>query len=134
AIGPRLASHYAAGDLAAFRALLRNVLLLAALFGGAGVVGALVVGEPFLRLVYAPEYAAQSDLLVWLMAALALDYAASLLGWGIMATRQFRRYPLPYLVTTATAVAAAAVLVPRFGLTGAAWSVCVVNLVSFVVL
>jgi O-antigen/teichoic acid export membrane protein len=134
AISPRLAAHYAAGELAGFRALLRNAVLLAAGVGAAGVIGALLVGGPFLRLVYGPEYAAHTDLLAWLMGALALDYATSLLGWGILATRQFGRYPLPYLLTTAVAAVAAGVLVPRFGLLGAAWAVCVVNLASVAVL
>lgn len=134
AVSPALARHYAARAFAAFRKTLLRLLAFGLGLGAISVLAALVVGRPFLLLLYRAEYAERNDVFVWLTAATALGYIASFLGWGLMATRRFFRYPVPYLMTTGVTLAASYLLVPRFGLVGAAWAVGAGNATSLVVL
>jgi O-antigen/teichoic acid export membrane protein len=130
AAAPRMAQHYLDGDAHGFRRLL---LKLAALGGGCGAVGvavAILSGRPLLSILYAPEYAERNDIFVWLMVGAGLTYVSIFLGWGMTAARRLRiQLPL-FVLIVAAMLAAGCVLVPRFGLTGAAATVVVGALVQ----
>jgi len=117
---PRLARYFAEGDLGSFRRLGRRIALLGLATGAAGVAGAAVFGRVILRLLYRPEYAAYSGLLVKVMAAGALGYVAVMLGYTLTSARSFR--PQAALLAAAVAVSALAswTLIPTMGLDGAA--------------
>jgi O-antigen/teichoic acid export membrane protein len=75
-----------------------------------------------LALLYRAEYAEYADVFVWLMVASGVFYVASFLGYGMTAARYFKaQAPLFFAITVAT-VAACAVLVPGYGLIGAAFA------------
>ncbi|MGC3996847.1 MAG: lipopolysaccharide biosynthesis protein [Anaeromyxobacter sp.] len=119
---PRLARHFHLGELGRFRGLLVRLELLALGLGLAGVAVARLLGEPLLRLVFGPAYAARAPVLVWLMGAGLVAYTVSFLGYALTAARRFA-VQLPIFVATAAATAAAcAWLVPAHGLAGAAWA------------
>lgn len=119
---PRLARAHYAGDRAAFRRLLLRLVGVAIAIGAAAIAVAIGAGRPLLRVAFGEPYAARSDLLGWLMVAGLLSYVTSFLGYGLTATRRFA-VQLPLFAGTAAACAAAsALLVPRYGLTGAAWA------------
>lgn len=124
AVSPRLARHYAAGEIGAFRALAAKVLGISALLGVAGVLLALVAGRPVLSLLYRPEYAAHLDLFVWIVAAAGLGYLAAVLGYAMTAARQFAIQVPVYLVSAVVVALGCALLVPGHGLLGAAWATC----------
>lgn len=133
AASPRLARLHATGDRPAFRRLLLRLVGLGALGGAAAVVAILIAGRELLNLIYSSDYAAYADVLAWIMAAAALGFVASFLGYGLTATRNFGRFVLPFCVVTTVAAASAALLIPRFGLAGAAWSMGATNLTSIAV-
>lgn len=117
---PRLAKHYAGGELGAFRTLLVKLVGLGAALGAVGLLVAAVAGREILTLVYTPEYAEYAGVFVWLMGAAGLTYMASFVGFGMIAARKLRaQVPLFVGVIGVTAVACV-VLVPIFGLVGAA--------------
>jgi O-antigen/teichoic acid export membrane protein len=117
---PRLARHFHEGDVRAFRRLLARLLLVAAAVGSAGLAVAVTAGEPLLRLAFGTEYARRNDLLVMLMAVGLVLYASSFFGYGLTATRRFMvQLPL-FTATTAVCAAASLLLVPGYGLAGAA--------------
>jgi O-antigen/teichoic acid export membrane protein len=125
---PRLARHHHAGDIRAFRRLLRRLMLMAAALGAGGVTVAALAGRPLLDLVFGPEYAARADVLVVLMVAGAVAYAGSFCGYALTAARLFKvQLPL-FATTTAACAAACAWLVPAHGLRGAAaaWGLALV--------
>lgn len=124
---PKLADYYGSGQRAAFQTLLWKLVALGGIFGLVTAAASLFFGRYFLTVVYQPEYAKRVDVLVWLMGAGGIGYIASFLGYGITATRAFRRFVAPSFFTTALAVASG-FLVPRFGLSGAAWSTGLINL------
>ena len=122
---PRLAGHFSRRETAQF---LRLTLLLAALVGGLGVTGVAVAawfGATVLGIVYRPEFAAHSGLLVALMGTAIPSYVAVALGYAITATRSFDAQ-VPLICTVAASCGLASwLLVPRLGLRGAAVSLAI---------
>jgi O-antigen/teichoic acid export membrane protein len=122
AISPMLARLHARGDAARYVRALQLYAGLAAVLGIVGVVGAWLFGGAILQLIYSAEYSRQPALLTIVMSAAGVSYVASILGYGMTAGRCFKRQvPLAVSVAVAT-TSCALVLVPRFGATGAAWS------------
>jgi O-antigen/teichoic acid export membrane protein len=125
---PRLASYFANRRLDEFRSLMLKLIGIITFIGVAAIGVALVAGGELLTVLYGEEYASQADVLVWLMVAQIFGLWGSILGCAITATRQFRRFTVPYLMTTVVATASSVFLIPTFGLLGAAWTACLVAL------
>lgn len=125
AVAPRLARTYADGDSAGFWRLVGKMTALACGLGVAGLALALIAGERVLTLLYSPAYGEHSDVFVWVMIAALVQYVAVVVGFTTTATRQFRRFLLPYVAVTVVAVAASAQLIPVSGIRGAAWVLCI---------
>jgi O-antigen/teichoic acid export membrane protein len=127
---PRMAHHYLSGDARGYRLLLAQLAGLGAACGIGGVAIAVLFGRPLLTVLYAPEYAERNDIFIWLMAGAGLTYVSIFLGWGMTAARRLRiQLPLFGLIV-ASMLAVGLVLVPRYGLTGAAATVVVGSLVQ----
>lgn len=125
---PRLAQWYALGRMQSFCVLVLALAAMGAAVGGVAVVVAMVAGQEILAILYGPEYAENSAILVWMMIAAGIGYVASLNGYGITAARRFRiQIPLLALVA-ATAAASCYWLVPGGGLRGAALALCMAGL------
>lgn len=119
---PTLARYYALGDAAGFWRLMRKLLAIGGAIGIAGVALSALAGRPFLSIAFRPDYADSADVLIWVMVAGAIGYVASFLGYGVTATRRFIvQAPLIAVVTASTALACV-ILIPRYGLIGAAWA------------
>ena len=115
---PRLAQLHGNGDRRGFFGLLARLLGLVLLIGLGGIGVAIVAGRPILSLVYRPEYSGHNDLLIAMMAAGAITYVGSLLGYATTATRTFRAQ-VPLFVGVAIATGAASMLlIPVYGLMG----------------
>lgn len=121
AVSPRLSRYYAAGDLAAFRALLTKLLGVGAALGLMGVAVAIVAGHTLLTLLYRPDYARHADALVWLLVASGVGYLTSFLGYAITAARRFKAQVPISVVVVVTMVVGSALVIPAHGLIGAAW-------------
>jgi O-antigen/teichoic acid export membrane protein len=121
AAAPRLARHYVESPRQ-FRRLLLQLSAISAANGLLGVVVAALWGRQLLTILYRPEYARYPSVFAWLMAAAGLSYVATALGFGLAAARKFDiQFPI-YLCATLATAAACVVLVPRYGLHGAAWA------------
>ena len=122
---PRLARHFSRRESSHF---LRLTFLLAAsvcALGVAGVVVAAAFGETILGVVYRPEYAAHGGLLVAVMGTAIPGYVAIALGYAITAARAFDAQVPLFCVVAASCGGASWLLVPRFGLRGAALSLAI---------
>ena len=128
---PRLARYYASGS-ARFLRLVIKLVAIGALVGCFGVLVAAVAGRGLLTVMFRPEYADNVSSFVWIMIAGGIGCIASFLGYGVTATRAFRRFVAPRVVTVLVAVAFSILLIPRHGVTGAAWVLCVANSVNCV--
>jgi O-antigen/teichoic acid export membrane protein len=122
ATNARLARHFYTNP-ASYRRLTWRTILIAAGLGVVAVVGSALFGRPLLTLAYAPEYAEQAPLLVWLAVAAGFGFIASTLGFAVTAARRLaEQLPIACLNLAVCAVASH-LLVPRYGLLGAAWAV-----------
>lgn len=130
---PRLAKYYAAGEIKAFRVLLYKLVGIATLLGGAGILSALLAGRFILSVLYQAEYAERLDVFIWLMVAAGIGYIGSFLGYAMTATRAFSYSIIPYLSASVIVAICSLLLIPMYGLVGAAWALCAANLASLVI-
>jgi O-antigen/teichoic acid export membrane protein len=130
AAAPRLAKYFVAHDRRGFSILLSAIVLASLGLGILGFAGALLFGRQGMALIYRPEYSTRQDVLVWLMGASGFFYLGSTLGYAVTAVRCFTpQLPLFAGAAAATAVGCI-VLVPRFGLRGAAIAILLSSLVQ----
>ena len=127
---PRLAQLYSSGDRRGFGVLLARLLGLVLLIGLAGIGVAMVAGGPILSFVYRPEYAGHNDLLIAMMAAGAVGYVGSLLGYAITATRTFRAQVPLFVAVAAATGGACMLLIPAYGLMGGGMAIGIGALVQ----
>ena len=122
---PRLAGYVSRRELACFRTLACQLAGWVLALGAAGVLVSALFGKVVLRVVYRPEYAASSGLLVAVMSAAVLGYIATALGYVITSARAFRAQVPLFCGVAASCWLASWVLVPRFGLHGAVLALAV---------
>jgi O-antigen/teichoic acid export membrane protein len=119
-VTPRLAKLFAWEGRDAFASFSLRLLGFGAGLGLCAVACAATLGRWVLALMFRAEYAEHAGLLTALMVAGAIGYLASLLGYAVTAARSFRaQMPLFVVVTIATLIASA-LLIPAYGLAGAA--------------
>jgi O-antigen/teichoic acid export membrane protein len=125
----RLAKLCSARDLVGFNRLLVRLLGIALLLGVGGIAVAAVFGHLLLTLIYRPEYAEHTDLLIAMMISGALTYVASVLASAVTSARSFKPQ-IPVLAAAASAGAIASwLLIHQYGLLGAGWAVVVTSAV-----
>ena len=129
AISPRL-SQYAVTNYEAFGKLLRNLVVVGIALGAAGILVSVFFGQSLLAHVYGHEYAAHSQVLVWVMLGGALTYVGSGFGFGATALGRFKGQPWIVACATLVLLGSSLVLVPARGLEGAAIAVVISTLVS----
>lgn len=123
AASPRLANLYHQRQTEAFVSTVRKLVLAGATLGLVGVLAAVLVGEPFLRVAFGSEYAAEKLLLVVMMVGAMIQYSAVFLGTTVNALRMFT-VQAPINIASLVAVTLVAFLVvPSWGLMGAAVAV-----------
>ena len=129
----RLARHFAAGERAEFLRLLALLTLGVTAGGVAGIALCSLYGGQILRVVYTEAFAAQHDLLIWLVAAATLRGAANILRYGVLAARRFWWLGAQNAVAALVAAAASLILIPRYGLPGAGATMALVFAVQLAI-
>lgn len=132
AASPRLARYYL-DDLGAFRTMLGRLLLLSTALGTVLVVGTVMLGRPILALLYGADYAQYQREFVVLAIAAAIQMVASCWGYGLTAARFFRVQVVLTITTCLAAVVSAFLLIPRWGVMGAAATALVTSTVMCIV-
>jgi O-antigen/teichoic acid export membrane protein len=130
---PKLARYYALENMRAFRRLVSQLLTVGALLGALGVLTVALRGRQILTILYRPEYAQHPEVFLWIMIAAGLGYVGTFLGTVVTATGAFASFVIPYCLYAAVAAIACWVLIPAFGLLGAAWAMCAASLASCLV-
>src|ERR1700740_2957656 len=97
-----------------------------------GIIWARVAGREILTILFRPEYAEHTDLLVTIMVAAAIQYLAALMGSAATAARFFK----PQIPLLATVVVTACIvsyrLIPFYGLLGAGFTIVVTSIVLLI--
>ncbi len=122
---PRIARAFAERDAALLAERIRGLVVMSSLIGASGLVLALAVGEPFLRVVFGPEFADYSTefTLMAVYAWMVLVFAG--LTVALVAARQFRVQLIVQVVTVVVVSVSAFVLIPDHGVLGAVTSLLV---------
>jgi O-antigen/teichoic acid export membrane protein len=118
----RLSRYYASRDLRKFRRTVFKLVTLGIGLGLAGVAVAALVGRPMLTLLYSEEYAAHSRLFILIMAVGGVQFVVTLLGAPATAMRAFRGQLVIFFINVLVILVLSMVLIPRYGMTGAALS------------
>ena len=122
-----LAKHYGNANLRAFKLLVAKLLGVGAVLGLGGVAVSVFFGKILLTLLYRPEYAEHTNVLVVMMIGGALSFISSLTGSAVTATRCFTQQ-IPLLATAVLGTAVASkFLIPSHGLLGAALAVTITS-------
>src|SRR6185437_162272 len=125
----RLARMFADDDRAGFWRVIKKLLLTALLIPAAGVPIALLFGRKVLTLLYRPEYGEHVSVLVILVGVTGLTAIGSFMGYGLTAARSFRIQPVIIGATALTTLVMCVILIPRFGLNGAALALLISEVV-----
>ncbi len=130
AASPRLAKYAAAGRRADFGRML--VVLVGAGLGIAflGTIIAALWGGDLLKLLYTAEFGRHGAVLLALSAAAILSFPASLLAVAATAARSFRAQLPVFAAVLVTGAAACYLMVPAWGLIGAAAATALMALVQ----
>ena len=115
----RLARLFAEGNQRQFVRLLTQLSMIGVLIAAVGVPLTFLVGRPLLTLLYRPEYADHVGLLALFVGIAGLGTIGTFLFCGLTAAREFRSQVPVYLTATLIVIAGSALLVPRWGLSGA---------------
>ena len=119
----RLAKHYGAGDVAGFNSLLFKLLGIAAVLGLCGIGVAVFFGHMLLKLLYRPEYAEHTDVLIAMMVGGAMTYVSGTMASAVTSARCFvQQIPVLALAVGSSALTSY-LLVPKYGLLGGAFAV-----------
>jgi O-antigen/teichoic acid export membrane protein len=116
----RLSRYYATGNLVLFRRTVYKLIWLGIGLGLAGVVVAALVGRPLLTLLYSKEYADHNQLFILIMAVGGFQFVVTLLGAPATAMRAFNGQLIIFLINVLLIGVLAWVLIPRYGMEGAA--------------
>jgi O-antigen/teichoic acid export membrane protein len=132
AISPRLARLFAMGSTRQFARVAWATIGAGAAVGLAGALVSLVAGGPILELIYTREYAQADDLLTALALAAVAGFAASFAVGALTAAQEFKRQIPVFVAVVVATAAASALLIPRYGLLGAAAATAVSGVVQLV--
>lgn len=130
---PKIASYYKNGNRRAFYKLLLSQLGLISAMGAAAPIAALIMGEPILRFFYGAEYAAYTDLFVWLMIAAGITYVGSLLGYVFTAIGYFKLELFMVVLTAIGTFLASVILIPKWELQGATYALMIAGALRLVI-
>jgi O-antigen/teichoic acid export membrane protein len=126
----RLAHSHASPGHSGFASLLTRLSLAGLALGLAGALVAALAGYRLLGLFYPAEYTGAVRVLTILMVAAALANVASFLHYGMVSAGRFTSQMAVMIATSAATLLSSVILIPRFGLEGAAFAVIVAMLVQ----
>ena len=98
--------------------------------GLTGITVSLLAGKLLLRILYRPQYAEYSAILVLVMVAAAINYLAEFANSGLLAVRAIAVQPAILALCAALVLVLSFVLVPRFGIGGGTWAVLITGAVQ----
>lgn len=125
----RLAKLYATGEIRRFNSLLVKLVGIAAALGLAGIGVAVFFGHLLLTVLYRPEYAEHTDVLIAMMIGGAMSYIAAQMGSAITSARFFSQQIPVLACAVAAATLASLFLVRSHGILGAAYAVIITSAV-----
>ena len=125
---PRFAAFCASSDATGFSRLYRHSLVVFSLLGAVGVLIAWLWGEPILRWLFSPEFAHYHSLLLVMTLAAASSFLCSYASI-FFALKQYVAFLKLWCLGLAALAVFGLLLIPTYGVYGAAWAVVASNLI-----
>jgi O-antigen/teichoic acid export membrane protein len=110
------------GKTQSYRRMLGRTVIVAVMIGVVVMAMAWLVGGPVLTIAFSSQYAQYANSLVVLLLASALGHVAGVLKGATDASRRYAVQLPIFAVSVTVAVISGLVLVPQWGILGAAWS------------
>ena len=117
----RLARLYMKGERRPFLRLLARMVGVGVFLGAVGIVAAYAAGADILTILYTAEYAEYADVFVLIMAAALIRYVATMLQFGVLASRRFALPFVNHAFVSLVSLAGSLYLIQQYGLVGAAY-------------
>jgi O-antigen/teichoic acid export membrane protein len=127
---PRMSQYCAEGNFKAFWRILSKLVAIALVMGIIIITACLLIGQPFLEIIYRKEYGQYINLLTLLMLAGSIEDISSFLGQAIIATRSFRLKMVVSATVTTISALIGLWLIPKQGLYGAAIALLIGSLID----
>ncbi|WP_226536274.1 oligosaccharide flippase family protein [Fictibacillus halophilus] len=126
----RLANYYDKERKATFNKLLLRLIVAGMVLGVISTVITLFFGESILLILFGKEYANYYVLLTLLMAATIFRYPAEFIGYATVVTRTYKLEVPLLLVVILFTLLLNFILIPLYGLIGAAISIIITSMIS----
>lgn len=120
AVATRMGQYAARPDRRRFRSLMAQMQLLYLALGVVAIGLSMAFGRPVLAIVFRPDFAEHQPVLVLVAAAVAVQYHNGVLDLGLVALRRTELLVPTSCLSLGMTVGLCAVLIPSFGLPGAA--------------
>lgn len=131
AVNPRLAKYYVE-DRRSYKRLFSKFLAVSFMLGIAGIFISILFGRVILTLVFKADYAEYNNIFVRLTIAGAILFLFSAMNVALTTARKFAIQIPIYIFSVVVCGVAAFLLIPHYGMMGAAWSLLVCYFTGFV--
>lgn len=128
---PRLAKYFSSDMYKEFKRLLNRLVLIGFSIGLMGLLISSLFGNIILQLVYDSSYGEYKNILMIVMVAGVFSYSSSFLGYGLTAMRIFNVQPYLGSVWVLVSIICSIILIPKFGLIGAAITLVLASMIQF---
>jgi O-antigen/teichoic acid export membrane protein len=132
AVSPRLARYYQE-SIKSYRTLMVKFTVVCLVIGLAGVVISFLAGRIILNFMFTQQYAEYSRLLTYVMIAGVFLFLFSSMNTALNTARCFMVQVPVYGLVVVVCLGGSFLLIPVYGIYGAAIAVCLANFVGFVV-
>jgi O-antigen/teichoic acid export membrane protein len=126
----RLSRMFADRQFDAFTSLIRKFVLFGSLLGIIGVPLGVLFGRQLISILFRAEYADHINVFLVMIATTSVVAVGSFLGYGVISARSFKMPVLVVGSSVATTAIVSHLLVPKFGLMGAAVALLIASAVQ----
>jgi O-antigen/teichoic acid export membrane protein len=127
---PRLALYYTNNEPQKYFSLLIKLVFIGAVIGIIGIAVSFFFGKQILTLIYQAEYGNYANVMSWIMVGGLISFMSSFLGYGMTASRSLKVQPFIYASLCLLTYGFGMVLIPRYGILGAAWLMPIVGMLQ----
>src|SRR5699024_7299789 len=128
---PRLARSYQNNNKQKYLEITLSLLFLAFIIGIVVLLIVYFFGEFILTIIYDSSYAYYNNVFFIIMIGSIISYFTTFLNSSIVAAREFKKQPYINLITTVVGIIASTILIPNYGIEGAAFVTVIVFITQF---
>lgn len=125
---PKLAREYNNKDVKAFLKMNVMLFVIATIIGIIAISTVYFFGDLLLEIVYDSNYKRYNHIFLILIIGSVISYYTNFLNISLVAARSFKAQPILNLITSISGIISGLLLIPKYGLEGAAFTVNILYL------